>query len=120
MSTPLEDWVDHSVQTPLSAARMNARDRLIEVSLLQLARDPSQLWAGAVTRDGNGAPTSAVVEWPDGTAGTYSGTASVTFPGAISSYTITYAGTPTVTITQPTVTRDAAGNITNRPPLVTT
>lgn len=117
---PKRLWVDgQNGNTPLSAGRLNQIETDVEAALLQLARDPSQLWAGAVTRDGNGAPISAVVQWPDGTTGTYSGTASVTFPGAISSYTMTYAGSPVITITQPTVTRDGAGNITNRPALVT-
>jgi hypothetical protein len=79
---------------------------------LTLAADPSQLFVGAVTRDASGAATSAAVAWPDGTAGTYAGTPSGTFAGAIDSYTITYGET---TYTQPAVTRDAAGNITNRP-----
>jgi len=76
-----------------------------------LARDPSQLWDGVVTY-ADGAPTSAAVLWPDGTAGVYTGTASVTFPGSIDAYTITHG---TTTYTQPAVTRDASGNITLQP-----
>ena len=104
--------------TPLSAARLNQLEDDLEASLLQLARDPSQLFAGAVTNDANGAPISAVVEWPDGVTGTYSGTAAVDFPGSVSAYTVTRAGSPTVTFTQPAVTRDATtGAVTNRPPI---
>lgn len=104
--------------TPLTAERLNALEDDLEAAMLQLARDPSQLFAGAVTRDVNGAPISAVVEWPDGVTGTYSGTASVSFPGTVSAYTITRAGSPTRTFTQPAVTRDpVTGLVTNRPPI---
>lgn len=112
-------WADGQTgNTPLTAARLNAQEDDIEAALLQLARDPSQLFAGAITRDSNGAPTSAVVQWPDGVSGTYSGTPSGSFPGAISAYTVTRTGTPTLTFTQPAVTRDATtGLVTNRPPI---
>ena len=113
-------WSDGVLgNTPLSAARLNQLETDLEAALLQLARDPESLFAGAVTYDGNGAPTSAVVAWPDGVTGTYAGTASVSFPGSVSAYTITRAGSPTVTFTQPAVTRDATtGNVTNRPPII--
>ena len=78
---------------------------------LQLARTPEVLFSGPITLTA-GAPTSAAVTWPDGTVGVYTGTPSATFPGSIDSYTITRG---TVTYTQPAVTRDSAGNITNQP-----
>ena len=78
---------------------------------LQLARTPEALFVGAITYTG-GAPTSAAVVWPDGTEGIYTGTPSTEFPGSIDGYTITRG---TTTYTQPAVTRDAAGNITNQP-----
>ncbi len=114
---PKRNWADGVLgNTPLSAARLNELETDLEAALLQLARDPSQLFAGAVTRDGNGAPTSAVIAWPDGVTGTYAGTASVSFPGSVSAYTVTRVGSPTVTFTQPAVTRDATtGLVTNRP-----
>ena len=114
------NWADGVLgNTPLSAERLNQLEADLEAALLQLARDPESLFAGAVQYDANGAPTSAVVQWPDGVTGTYSGTPSVNFPGSISAYTVTRAGSPTVTYTQPAVTRDATtGNITNRPPIV--
>ena len=116
---PKRNWADGAVgNTPLNAARLNQMEEDLEAALLQLARDPSQLFAGAVTNNADGAPISAVIEWPDGVTGTYSGTASVSFPGSVSAYTITRAGSPTVTFTQPAVTRDlATGAITNRPPI---
>ena len=114
----LKDWLDGVLgNTPLTAARLNARDALIEAAILQLAADPSLLFTGAVTNDANGAPVSASVTWPDGALGVYSGTPSTTFPGAVNAYTVTKVGVPTMTYTQPAVTRDTAGNITNRPPI---
>jgi hypothetical protein len=115
---PKRNWVDGPLgNTPLKAAALNALEADLEAALLQLARDPSQLFSGAVTRDAAGAATSATVEWPDGVSGTYSGTASADFPGAVDSYTVTRTGTPVLTFTQPAVTRDAAGYVTNRPPI---
>jgi hypothetical protein len=102
-------------KTPLSAARLNAVETDLEAALVQLAADPSALFSGAVTRDTGGAPVSAVVVWPDGLTGTYAGTASATFAGAVDSYTITRAAAPTITFTQPAVTRDTNGYITSRP-----
>lgn len=114
------NWMNNSPATPLDAVRLNDLEEDLEAALVQLAADPSALFAGAVTRDANGAPTSAVVAWPRGITGTYSGTASVTHPGTINSYTITRVGTPTKTYTQPAVTRDASGYITNRPAITVT
>lgn len=114
-------WSDGVLgNTPLSAARLNQLEADLDAALIAIARNPEALFAGAVQYDTNGAPTSAVVKWPGGYDGTYSGTASVNFPGSISAYTITRIidGT-TETYTQPAVTRDSVtGNITNRPPIV--
>jgi hypothetical protein len=82
-----------------------------------LAATPDALVVGAVPRDGNGAATSAAVLWPDGATGTYTTlVASTAFPGAVDSYKVTHvlAGV-TKTYTQPAVTRDASGAVTNRP-----
>lgn len=115
---PKRNWVDGATgNTPLNAARLNALETDLDAALTALAADPSLLFSGAVTRDANKVATSASVLWPDGVAGVYSGTASTTFTTAVDSYTVTRAGTPTKTYTQPAVTRDAAGNITNRPPI---
>jgi hypothetical protein len=115
---PRRQWIDFVFgNTPLSAARMTSMEDDLEAALVQLARDPSQLFSGAVTRDANGAATSASVTWPDGVSGIYSGTVSADFPGAVDAYTVTRAGSPTVTFTQPAVTRNAAGQVTNRPPI---
>lgn len=106
--------------TPLDAARLNDMEDDLEASLLQLARDPGQLFSGSVIVDANGAATSASVVWPDGVVGVYSGTASTTFPGAVDAYTITRVDTPTKTFTQPAVTRNASGYVTNRPAITIT
>lgn len=106
--------------TALEKDRLNAVEDDIGAALLQLSRNPSMLFSGAVTVDTDGAPVSASVKWPDGTVGTYAGTASTAFPGAIDAYTITYSATPTLTITQPAVTRDGSGRVTNSPALTIT
>jgi hypothetical protein len=117
------NWADGVLgNTPLSAKRLNNLESDLSAALVALARDPESLFAGAVQYDVNGAPTSAVVKWPDGLDGTYSGTPSVSQPGAVSAYTITrVVGGTTVTYTQPAITRDATtGNVTNRPPIIVT
>lgn len=59
--------------------------------LKQWARNPDLLITGAITRDANGAATSAPVTWPDGVTGTYTAdTLSTAFPGAVDAYHITY------------------------------
>lgn len=113
---PKRTWADGQTgNTPLNAARLNALENDLDAALHALAAVPEALFSGAVSVDANGVPTSATVKWPDGTAGSYAGTASGTWLGALDAYTITYAGTPTKTYTQPTVTRDGSGFITNRP-----
>ena len=116
---PKRNWADGALgSTPLNAARLNQLEADLEAALLQLARNPETLFAGAVTNNADGAPVSAVVEWPDGVDGTYSGTASTEFPGSVDSYTVTRAGDTTTTFTQPAVTRNATtGAIINRPPI---
>jgi hypothetical protein len=83
-------------------------------TLLTEAKSPENLWVGALTLT-SGAVTSAAIVWSDGVTGVYTGTASTAFPGSIDSYTLTHG---TTTYTQPTVTRDTAGNITNQPDIV--
>lgn len=85
----------------------------------QLARTPDVLIAGAVTRNSDGAATSAPVVWPDGTAGTYTATTlSTAFPGAVDAYAVTYGSPVTKTYTQPAVTRNADGAATAVPAIV--
>lgn len=81
---------------------------------LALAATPELLMVGEITRDADGAPVSAAVEWPDGTAGAYAGTASGDFPGVIDAYTITHGG---LTYAQAAVTRNSFGEIIAKPPI---
>lgn len=85
--------------------------------LVQLAKNPDTLIAGAVTVDSNNLVTSAAVKWPDGTPGTLSITSRDT-NGAVLAYNITYGSPVTKTFTQPTITRNAAGAATNVPQIV--
>ncbi len=83
----------------------------------QLAALLDVLITGAITRDVNGAATSAPASWPDGATGTYTALVlSSAFPGAVDSYRVTHVvGGTTITYTQPSVTRDATGAVTVRP-----
>lgn len=79
------------------------------------------LIVGAITRDSNDAATTAPVVWPDGTTGTYTATTvSTAHPGAVDAYTVTWAGPTTRTVTQPAVTRNSSGAVTNRPAMTVT
>lgn len=82
----------------------------------ELAALLDPLIVGAITRDTNGAATSASVVWPDGSPGTYTATVvSTAHPGAVDAYTVTKGSPVTKTFTQPQVTRDSNGAVTNRP-----
>lgn len=88
----------------------------------QLARTPEAIIVGAITRDANGAATTAPVEWPDGADGVYVATElSEDFPGAVDAYYITKVGSNPATFTQGTVTRDpVTGAVTYVPEIVVT
>lgn len=128
-----QTWVDGPVGgTPLSATRLShledgvaAVTSTADTLMAQVGSDawlklyaavPDALIVGAITRDVNEAAISASVVWPDGTPGVYTATVLNTdFPGAVDAYIVTY-GSPTVkTVTQPVVTRDTTGAVTNRP-----
>lgn len=69
-----------------------------------------------VTRDTNGAIVTADIVWPDGIPGVFTtDIASIEFPGAVDAWHATYASTPSKTITQPAVTRDASGAVIAQP-----
>lgn len=97
---------------PLSAA-------LPEASIAQLAEwalsEDFRLVSGS--RNSDGAITTAVIEWPDGAAGTFTADVlSTAFPGATDAWHATYAGASgTRTVTQPAVTRDGNGAVTAQP-----
>jgi hypothetical protein len=89
------------------------------VRYVQLAKSPDALITGSLTRDANGAVTSAPVTWPDGSPGTFTAdTVSSAFPGAVDAYHITYGSPVTKTYTQPAITRDSTGAATNVPAIV--
>jgi len=98
---------------PLTAAAGNAT----YAGLVQLAKNPDTLIAGAVTLDGSDQVTSAAVIWPDGTPGTLTITARHS-TGAVNAYNITYGSPATKTFTQPAITRNTNGAATNVPQIV--
>jgi hypothetical protein len=104
------------IATPGSATNSALSAQIAQLKVW--ARNLDQLIVGAITRDGNGAATSAPVKWPDGSPGTYTATTvSTAFPGAVDAYTVTYGSPVTRTITQPAVTREPNGAVTNLPEL---
>ena len=117
---PITD-LSSNVQSALAQATASAPVSQLDqryASFASLAANPESLFSGAITRDANGAVTSAAVIWPDGTAGTYTAdTVSISFPGAVDAYHITYDRPGAArTYTQKTVTRDStSGVVTNRP-----
>lgn len=105
----------------LTQAAADANYAPVSAALLAAAAAPDTMAVGAITRSASGAATSFAVAWPDGATGTFTGTESTSFPGAIDGYTVTHvAGSPpvTTTYTQPTLTRDASGAVTARPAIV--
>lgn len=93
------------------------RGAVAEVSFVSLAQSLDEIIVGTITRDANGAAISATLAWPDGGTGVYAATqVSTAFPGAVDAYTCTHVkGGVTRTYTQPAVTRDANGAVTNKP-----
>lgn len=86
-------------------------------AILALAATPEVLVTGSIAYSSTGAATSFALSWPDGATGTFTGTESAAFPGAIDSYSVTHvlAGV-TTTYTQAALTRDStSGAVTNRP-----
>ena len=69
------------------------------------------------TRNSDGAITTATIAWPDGATGVFTGLVlSSAFPGAVDSWSATYVGTnKSLTVTQPTVTRNSDGAVTVQP-----
>lgn len=116
-TTPLAHLAGFTVRNVVTAAGLGALGT--GPSVLHAAANPDTIVTGTITRDSNGAATSAGVTWPDGTTGTYTAdTVSTAFPGAVDAYHVTYGSPVTKTYTQPAVTRDpSTGAVTNRPAL---
>lgn len=73
------------------------------------------------TVDSDGVIVTAVALWPNGIVGTFTTLVKNTSFVVIDSYSVTYVSpSRTWTITQPTVTRNSNGEITDKPPLVVT
>lgn len=92
--------------------RMGSFDTLNELlsDYAVLARSPEQVFAGVVTRNGNGAVTGADVVWPNGVPGRYTATVlSDEFAGATDAYEITYGVPAQFTFRQPPIARNTAG-----------
>lgn len=70
----------------------------------------------ALTRDANDVVTSAVVKWPDGSAGLFTTTTINATWFAIDAFTVTHTQSGK-TVTQALVTRDATGAVTVKPAL---
>lgn len=91
----------------------------VSAALLSAAAAPDTMAVGTITRSTTGAATGFSVVWPDGATGSFTGTESTSFPGAIDSYAVTHVFSGvTKTYTQPTLTRDSSGAVTARPAIV--
>lgn len=119
--TAVDDRVDAGIESAdlLTQADADANYAPNDWALVQLAANPDQIAVGTITRASSGAATSFGVVWPDGATGTFTGTESTGFPGAIDSYTVTHVlSGVTTTYTQPALTRDSSGAVTARPAIV--
>jgi hypothetical protein len=84
---------------------------------LNLAKTPELIIDLVINRDSNGVVTTANVTWPDTVTGTYTTLSNDSTTGAVNSYSVTKGST---TYTQPTMTRNSLGAVTNRPAIVVT
>lgn len=73
----------------------------------------------SATYDSDGVISTGVIAWPDGSSGVWTTISKDASLLTVSSYSVTYAAT-SKTITQPTITFDANGNVTTKPALVIT
>ncbi|MBT2537193.1 hypothetical protein [Arthrobacter sp. ISL-69] len=113
--TAVKNAITDEINDPTSPARVSLSATY--AGLIQLAKNPDTLIAGAVTVDGSDLVTSAAVLWPDGSPGTLTITARHA-TGAVNAYNITYGSPVTKTFTQPTITRNSNGAATNVPQIV--
>ena len=82
-----------------------------------IALEPELLIVGSITRNSSNVLTSAAVVWPDAVSGTYTSLTFDSTTGAVNSYQITKGS---AIYTQPTLTRNSDGAVTNRPGIVVT
>lgn len=90
---------------------------IVLVSNKTLALDPELLITGSIVRNSSNVVTSANVVWTDGTVGVYTSLTFDSATGAVNSYQITKGSQ---IYTQPTLTRNSTGAVTNRPAIVVT
>jgi len=92
-----------------------ALDLVASSALLADAYDLDSLVATVATSDSSGAALTGTVRWPrDGAAGAFEITRDA--GSAVTSYIVTHVlSGVTKTYTQPALTRDASGAVTNRP-----
>lgn len=113
-----------TVSVAYSASSLGLQDALNIVNFTgwhkMAARNPETIIVGALTYDANKALVSAPVVWPDGVAGLLTGTPDLVHTDQLKSWAITYVGPPAHLFTQPTITFDADGDVTNLPAIVVT
>lgn len=104
----------NSIAADTSVVAAWKRQKLMEWGLTQNFRVLSAV------RDANEAIVSANIVWPDDTPGVFTtDIASMAFPGAIDAWHATYLlGSLGNKVTQPAVTRDAAGAVTVQPAII--
>lgn len=85
-------------------------------ALLKAWAEGGDYEATSITRDSDGVVTTATVKWPDGSAGTYTMTAKNSTWLCADSYTISHSDSGQ-TVTQASVSRNAAGEVTTKPAL---
>lgn len=107
-------------------AQLSTQLAAITADALQSQRSLIQGWAAGQayqtvtpTRSATGLLQTATVIWPDGSTGVYTGTTYDATYDVYLGYTVTHAASGT-TVTQPAVTLDAGGAITNAPAPVLT
>ncbi|MCA1806751.1 MAG: hypothetical protein LC687_02645 [Actinobacteria bacterium] len=69
-----------------------------------------------ITRDSDGVVTTATVEWPDGSAGTFTTVTKNDIWLCVDAYTVSHTDSGD-TVTQSAVTRNSAGEVTTKPAL---
>lgn len=93
------------------AATFGATDRVLIQWAEAEAYEPT-----SITRDSDGVVEEATVKWPDGSAGTFTTTEKNEDFLAVDAYEITHEGAGRKVV-QAEVTRDADGNVTEKPEL---
>jgi len=68
-------------------------------------------------RDSDDVITSGIVKWPDGISGIFTTLIKGSGFNTIDSYSVSYFGSPTKTVTQPLLFRNVNGAVTGKPPL---